>query len=90
MYINSRLWHLLSCHTTLKLAPSKENVLCGHIQNHGWFCEQCFMRTLHVNQGCQIKAVGLEVNFIKTIYFIGKIKLMSCIIKVSQKLLEKN
>ena len=48
------------------------------------------MCTLHVNQGCRIKAVGLKVNFIKTIYFIGKIKLMSCIMKVSQKLLEKN
>ena len=87
MYIDSRLWHLLSSYYT---QASPINVLCGHIQNHGWFCEQCFMRTLHVNQGCQIKAVGLEVNFIKTIYFIGKIKLMSCIIKVSQKLLEKN
>ena len=36
--------------------PSKENMLCGQIQNHGWFCEQRFIRTL--NQGGQKKDVG--------------------------------
>ena len=31
-------------------------MLCGQIQNHVWFCEQCFIRTLHVNQGCLKKS----------------------------------
>ena len=43
-------------HAATNAAPSKENMLCGQIQNHGWFCEQCFIRTL--NQGGQKKDVG--------------------------------
>ena len=49
-------------------------MLCGQIQNHVWFCEQCFIRTLHVNQGCLKKSYWTRSKLHKNYLFHSKNK----------------